>query len=369
MLDLRHYFDIHIHCIVEQVPNAEQQKALTDIVKSVHCYEISTLDAYLSALMHFFNGLPNQVNMFTDEDVFWEMHDNLKLQNIDIVYCQLARMAKYALTSHKPKVLDYQDCFSINYSRSAANTKNILWKWIYSMEASRMRKFENKLASKMNASVIISEIDKANISNNGNIIVVPNGVDTTKYHSQMVEPNFDICFAGNLGYAPNILAVQFICNELIPIFEQHKFPIKILIAGASPSVQVMELCNKNRSITLKANVPNMTDIYNDVKIFVAPLFSGAGLQNKLLEAMSCGTPCICTSIVNASLCAMPNTEIVLADTAQDFFEKIRLLLQNISQQKALKTNAEAFINENYNWQVVNKKLIDVLHSAVKESQV
>jgi glycosyltransferase involved in cell wall biosynthesis len=69
--------------------------------------------------------------------------------------------------------------------------------------------------------------------------------------------------------------------------------------------------------------------YNETKLFVAPLFTGAGLQNKLLEAMSMQVPCVASSIPNASLKATENKHLLIANNEYEFVEKIIQLLNDL----------------------------------------
>ena len=71
-----------------------------------------------------------------------------------------------------------------------------------------------------------------------------------------------------------------------------------MISGANPSNSLRSKIDKSTNVTLWANVDDIRLSYCSAKIFIAPLFIGTGLQNKLLEAMALGIPCITTDLVN-----------------------------------------------------------------------
>jgi glycosyltransferase involved in cell wall biosynthesis len=100
--------------------------------------------------------------------------------------------------------------------------------------------------------------------------------------------------------------------------------------------------------------------YASARLFVAPLFTGAGLQNKLLEAMSMKVPSITTSIVNASLHATENKEVIIANTTEEFVSKIIQLLDNPEQQIQLASQAYEFVSKKYGWDQSNQQLVDLL---------
>ena len=102
----------------------------------------------------------------------------------------------------------------------------------------------------------------------------------------------------------------------------------------------------------------MRDLYRGVKVYVAPIYTGSGIQNKILEAMACGTICITTTFVNASIQATPDEEIVIADSNMAFIEKINDLLSHPQKRQLIAQNARKFVEQNFNWDVHNQKLVD-----------
>jgi glycosyltransferase involved in cell wall biosynthesis len=178
------------------------------------------------------------------------------------------------------------------------------------------------------------------------------------FKPMQTDKKYDILFLGNLSYLPNQNAVQYLVEKIMPLLIQRKANIKVNIAGGST------LSENSRMNTPQINysgwVKDSRVAYAETVLFVAPLFTGAGLQNKLLEAMSMGIPCIATSIANASLHAKPNEEIMIADDAVAFVDCIMYLLENEEKRRQLQVNAAKFIQDNYSWDSVNQKLLECI---------
>ena len=91
-------------------------------------------------------------------------------------------------------------------------------------------------------------------------------------------------------------------------------------------------------------------------IFVAPLFSGAGMQNKLLEAMSMRLPCVTTSLVNNGIGAIPDEHLLLAEDAKTFAKQIIFLYEHQSLREKMALAGRRFIENRYDWSQSNEIL-------------
>jgi glycosyltransferase involved in cell wall biosynthesis len=134
-----------------------------------------------------------------------------------------------------------------------------------------------------------------------------------------------------------------------------------LIAGARPAGTIRKL-HQPPLVTVQGWVPDIRDAYQDGRIFVAPMFSGLGLQNKILEAMSMGVPCITTSMVNNAIGAIHNEHILVADTLGEMVTHIEFLLDHPSQYDRIAENARSLIAAEYRWQDQVMKMEELIVS-------
>ncbi|MBK8082102.1 MAG: glycosyltransferase [Saprospiraceae bacterium] len=176
------------------------------------------------------------------------------------------------------------------------------------------------------------------------IIINPNGVDDSFFNYPKEEKYFDLVFVGNMGYLPNIEAVEFLVNTIMPLLSES---INLLIAGARPHQRVLQLASHR--VSVGGWYDDIREAYAQAKIFIAPIWSGTGQQNKILEAMAMGLPCITTSVVNNAIRAEDGTEIVLANDAETFSEKIKQLLNSEETILNIGIKAKNFVKQNYSW--------------------
>ena len=83
---------------------------------------------------------------------------------------------------------------------------------------------------------------------------------------------------------------------------------------------------------------------------------GTGLQNKLLEAMSMGIPCVTSSLANRSLKAVDGENIYVRDSVADYVEIITSLLDDESKRQKMGNEGRKFVEKNYNWDLFNNQL-------------
>jgi len=242
-----------------------------------------------------------------------------------------------------------------------AERQSALKRWIYRIEAKRLLSYEQHIFDYFDFHTIISEQDKNRIRHPeaGKISVIPNGIDDSFFDSLKRTEEYDLVFVGNMSYAPNIDAVEFLVREILPGLGK----IKLLIAGAAPDHRVKKLASDN--VVISGWVDDIRTSYTSARIFVAPMRIGTGLQNKLLEAMALGTPCVTTSLVNNALQAKDGEEIIIADSKEEMIHAIRSLLGNKTLREDIAEKALVFVKKNYNWKNSVDDLSKGINSLIK----
>ena len=160
-----------------------------------------------------------------------------------------------------------------------------------------------------------------------------------------------------MGYEPNAAAAVKLIEWTKDLQIEGK-PLRILIAGARPAPRVRKLASE--SVTISGWMEDIRDAYSAAKVFAAPVFTGAGLQNKILESMGMGIPCVTTSMVNASIHATPGESILVADDKSNFQKAIASLVTSEDKRQQMSHAALDFVRTNYSWEEFNGRLEDIL---------
>lgn len=247
---------------------------------------------------------------------------------------------------------------------TAALSKLPFLKWLFRLESKRLQWYEEMAFKAFDHCAIISKQDRnaLTFTNKERITIVPNGVDLNFFQSnQATAKRYDIVFVGNMGYYPNVEAAKFLVYDILPILQQQLPDVKILIAGARPRTAVKNMGSQN--VYISGWVGNILTAYQSAKLFIAPLFQGSGQQNKILEAMACGLPCITTPQVNNAIGARVNEAIFTAEKPAEFAALAVQLLTDPALRERTGEHARQFVEQQFSWQsaaaILENLILDV----------
>jgi len=233
-----------------------------------------------------------------------------------------------------------------------------LSKWLFRSEAKRLKIYERTIFDYFENHTIISEQDRDLIfhPDKQKIKCIPNGIDSSFFVDLKIKKEFDLVFIGNLSYAPNVEAVEYITTKILT---QDK-KLTCLISGATPNTTIQKLSKNSTQITLQGWTEDIRVAYSKGKIFVAPMMIGTGMQNKLLESMALGIPCITTTLANNAIKAVHKESIIVANTEQEFLESIFLLLNTPELYERIQNEGRDFVLKNYSWKSSTLPLIALI---------
>ena len=356
--ELSKTFDVFLIAVSEKEIPAEHYTQLAHFCEEIHIIRITKLSIFLNLFLSFISNKPFQIGYFFSFK--GKRKVDLLLQRIqpNYIYSQLVRTSEYIKNYHAcPKTIDYMDALSKGIERRIDKAP---WyaKWVFRSEAKRLKNYERVIFDYFEHKTIISDQDREFIlhPNRKEIVSIPNGIDERFFNFPRTSPSYDLVFIGNLSYAPNIEAVEYISNELLKKNKQ----LSCLISGATPHPTVEKIARTTSQIHLQGWTEDIREAYVSGKIFIAPMMIGTGMQNKLLEAMALGIPCITTTLANNAIKAVHNEHILVANTAEEFLNAINTLLTDSDLYERIARNGTSFIRDNYSWQRSTNKLIELI---------
>jgi glycosyltransferase involved in cell wall biosynthesis len=226
-----------------------------------------------------------------------------------------------------------------------------------------VRRYEHFMFTPYRRTTVVSQHDKDELLTNNpalKIDVIPNGVDVYEFRPRPVKRIPALLFLGNYEYLPNVDAAKRLATEIFPAVKALVPNLRLWLVGNAPPPELSALAND--SIRVTGRVPDVRPYLARAAAFVSPLQLGAGIKNKILEALAMGCPVVATPLSVDGIDVTPGEDVLLADSAEMVESVIRLLTDADLQQR-LSTNGAHLIQSRYSWDHV-AEMYESLYDAV-----
>jgi len=347
---LSKHHDICLCCLTDQDVSEEVVSHLKGLVDHLEIIPLKKSIIGLRLLRGMISSKPYQVQYFYQNHAQEKINRLIAHYQPDHIYCQLIRCSEYVKNIlNIPKTLDYMDALNAGLSRRAEKSSWYL-RSIFKEEAKRLVAYENLIFDYFDHHTIISEQDQQLIyhADRKKIAVLPNGVDTEFFSPIERDKKYHITFTGNMSYAPNVECAVRLANVILPLVQKSIPNAKLLLAGATPSPEVLAL--KSDCVIVTGWMDDIRSAYTDSHIFAAPMQLGSGLQNKLLEAMSMELPCVTTPLAANAFGNEAKSVMRVCESDEAVAVEIVHLIRNQSEAIALGKKGRAHVHEKFNWE-------------------
>ena len=163
-------------------------------------------------------------------------------------------------------------------------------------------------------------------------VVFPNSIPWTPLPDRAEQDA--IAFSGNLEYHPNQAAVAFFSDRIWPAVSRSRPTLAWRLIGMNPEAVRAKVAH-HPNVELTGSVRDAISELAAAKLVVAPLLSGSGTRLKIVEAWAAGKPVVSTRLGAEGLPARHESNILLADTPEDFIACIERLLSDARLRREL----------------------------------
>ena len=364
IVELAKHHEIFLFALTHINIQQDSYNHLNQYCKAVKCVRLHWWENVLGVVKAFFAGQPLQLGYWSSSRVRRAYKRWERQVQPDVVYCQMVRTMPTVSGSSCRKILDFQDALSLNTLRRMERSHGLM-RLVLKYEYKALKRCEQQALSIFDNTTIIAQTDKENIGDS--VAIVPNGVDTDYFSTQSFQrtstKDFSIVFTGNMSYAPNVDAACWLVKEIMPlVWKQCPYGITVLIAGADPKPAVKAL--SGTKVTVSGRLDDIRTAYASAKIFVAPMRIGSGMQNKLLEAMAMGLPCVTTTLAAAPLGATNWEHLLVGDTAEQLADLIvKLTIEEL--HNSIAEGGLRFVQEHYSWPAAVEPLENLLNAQLE----
>ena len=230
------------------------------------------------------------------------------------------------------------------------------------LDLGRTRRYEAWLAGQFDQALVTSSVDKAAFERLAaasselsgapppqRIAVLPNGVDLEYFQpGPWPRPTKGLVFSGKMSYHANVTAALYLARTIMPLIWDSRPQTTLTIVGHNPPAVVRDLAADAR-IVVTGSVADVRPYLQQAAVAVAPMPYGAGIQNKVLEAMACATPVVATPQATAALQTVAGEHLLLAASAQECAQAVQRLLVDPQLQERVGRAGRRYVEERHDW--------------------
>ena len=355
--------------LIRQVSRKHDITLLTFVESDKEREQFSQITPYCRRLEHVYRRDYSPISSFPYEpfeefnclDLRLKMEEILAEEDFDVVHFEWAQMVQYAdLVPAETKRLLTE--IEVNYAAHFTQIK------VERRAAAKVKKFydtlqtlyrELELCRRVDHVICVTDLDRDYLRGflpRAQLEVVNTGVDTRyfAYDDSEIEPN-SLVFVGAFRHDPNLDAMAYFCDEILPRVLISQPDAQLYIVGSSPPPSIRDLADHPR-ITVTGFVPDIRDYYRKAQVVVVPLRTGVGIRGKILEAWSVGKAVVATSLACQGIRAVHGKNVLIADQPADFAAWTTALLRQADFAAELGRAGRKTVEELYDWEAIGEQM-------------
>jgi sugar transferase (PEP-CTERM/EpsH1 system associated) len=334
----------------EELANADHLRSFGIEVEVARRTPMSSGLAMLRAL---FRGDPLTLAFFRSRELARRIAARARQEPFDVAVSFSSSTGPYVeILNGTPIVADFVDLDSRKWDLYAQSRPWPLSR-LYALESRRLLSYERRLAGRAFRTLVRTEAEKDDclrLIRHGRFDVLANGVDFEYFHPP-AEPSSEpsIVFTGVMDYFPNVQAVTYFCDEIMPLVRQEVANATFTIVGARPPRAVRALGDRP-GVVVTGTVCDVRPYLHAARVGVAPLRLARGIQNKVLEAMATGLPVVVTPAARRGIAAGDGEGILVAEHPRDFARAVAHLLRSPDAARELGQRGRRFVERACAWE-------------------
>ena len=324
---------VHLGCFIDDPHDSRSIPLLRDLCATVRCEPLNPRLAKLRSLPALVRQQPLTLSYFGSRGFQSWVNRTVADNRIERIFVFCSAMASYAAgLSGVVRVLDMVDVDSQKWLQYA-ETSGPVARFVYAREGRLLFRFEREMARLFDHTILVSPAE-ADLFRQlapecaGRVVAVANGVDgdffspDRTYADPFETDTPAVVFTGAMDYRPNIEAVQWFVDAVMPEAARAGLSFDFWIVGSNPAPAVMRLAERP-GVRVTGRVDDVRPYLAHAAAVVAPLLTARGIQNKVLEAMAMAKAVVATPQAREGIEAIVDEEVLVAGEPEGFASGLR----------------------------------------------
>jgi polysaccharide biosynthesis protein PslH len=348
---------VWLGCLADEPVPPESLAALNGLCERVAAVPVGRRSRWLRAGWNLATGGSLSEGLFASNELTRVIRRWCAETRFDAVVASSSALVPYLrdrVLRDVPKVVDLIDVDSQKWLDFVAVSRPPK-KWVYRVEAARVRRLEKELAGWARAVTVVSRAEADvydSFTQVGAATVATNGVDLdyfAPFEEGETVPTRTLAFVGALDYFPNEDAAVWFVRDVWPLLRAQFPDAEFRIIGRNPTPAVRAL-GAVPGVNLVGQVPDVRPFVASAAVAVVPLRLARGVQNKVLEAMALGKPVIAAPPALAALRTVPGVHLLSASTPQEWVRAVAELLTDPLRRRELGVAARQYVEQHHHWE-------------------
>ena len=349
---------VFLATFVDDPADAVHLPMLRRLCADVCAVPLAPRAAKLRSLTGLASGQPLTLCYYDNARLRDWVRQTVARRQIDRVLVFSSSMAQYTEAKWAlPTLIDLVDVDSAKWTDYAAAHAWPL-SWLYAREGERLLAYERAVVARSQHAFLVTqkEVDlfvRLAPECAAKVTALGNGVDADFFAPRPDRPSpftageLPLVFTGAMDYWPNIDAVTWFTQDVLPALRARWPALRFHIVGRNPSAAVRALAGE--AVAVSGTVADVRPYLQHAAAVVAPLRLARGLQNKVLEAMAMASPVVAAGACVEAIDALPGRDILVADHAADFLEQLATLFDAPAQAVAVGRAGRRCVVDHYSW--------------------
>lgn len=359
--------EVHVFCLADGEADLRNLEGARARVASVTAVPFTPASTRWRALKGLLTGQSLSVAAFdfsTLHQAIRARHAELKPDLCMVYSCNVAQYVEPF--SDTARIMQFADLDSLKWVQYADRSKGLM-RWVYGLESRRLLQYERRIAHQFSRSLVCTDVEKRDFERcipGVPVDMVANGVDLDYF----APGGFDkqpgaIVFTGVMDYLPNIDAACWFARDILPLVQREVPHARFTVCGSKPVPEVLALAQLP-GVEVTGRVPDIRPYMGRAEVFVAPLRMARGVQNKVLEALAAGLPCVSSMAAWSGTVIPQGDGIVATDDPQAFAREVVRLLTDAGYRAQMADRARKAALTHYAWSAQLEKLDRIVDEAV-----
>ena len=251
-----------------------------------------------------------------------------------------------------PIVFDTVDLHHLRMERQEAHTNSF-------GRSQQVKRLEVEICDLASVVVVVSEQERIHLEKlTDTPIRVISNIHLIEENFRLPPKNHQAVFVGSFRHTPNIDAVVWFVEEVLPLVISEIPNFEFLVVGDHAPSEITRL--NSSQIIVKGWVEDLDSLLEQMRLNIAPLRFGAGVKGKISHALSVGLPTVTTTIGSEGMNLTDSKDIEIADTPEQMAAKICNLMLDDNKWSEMSAQGQRTAEREFGAQRAREVLLEVL---------